>query len=198
MKTLLTSIPTLISFFVTLAGAMAQTQSFTIDATASQVSWTGYAEVGTWAPTGSIQVAKGQVTQSGNQITNAILTMDMATIQHENKQMQDHLRSGTFFDVTRFPDATFVLRSLTGTTATGQLTIKGITKPISFPVLVSQVSNGLQIKGKAVVDRTQFGVRYNSTSFFTDLGDQAIKNDFSVTFDLLAKPVGSSKRNASR
>ncbi|MBC3785274.1 hypothetical protein [Spirosoma utsteinense] len=45
---------------------------------------------------------------------------------------------------------------------------------------------------------TQFGVRYNSASFFTDLGDQAIKNEFALTFDLLAKPVGNSKRRPTR
>lgn len=198
MKTLLTSVSTIMLLFVALAGAMAQTQSFTIDATASQVSWTGYAEVGSWAPTGSIQVAKGQVTQSGNQIAGATVTMNMLTIQHENKQMQDHLRSDAFFDAARFPEATFVLRSIAGATATGQLTIKGITRLVTVPLTVSQVSNGLRIKGKAVVDRTQFGIRYNSTSFFTDLGDQAIKNDFALTFDLLAKPVNSSKRSTSR
>lgn len=193
MKTLLTYACVLM--LSALTDTIAQTKSFTIDATASQISWTGYAEVGSWAPTGTIRLARGQFTQATNQITSATLTLDMTSIQHENQQMQDHLLSDTFFDVTRFPEATFVLRSLTGTTATGQLTIKGITKPISFPIVLSQVGTALRIKGKAVVDRTQYGVRYNSTSFFADLGDQAIKNEFTLAFDLMAKPAGTSKRS---
>ena len=196
MKTLLTYACVLI--LSALTNTVAQTQSFTVDATASQINWTGYAEVGSWAPTGTIRLTKGQLTQSGNQITSAMLTMDMTTVEHENKQMQSHLRGEAFFDVAHFPEATFILRSLAGPTATGQLTIKGITKTITFPVVVSQISGGLRVKGKAVVDRTQFGVRYNSTSFFTDLGDQAIKNEFALAFDLLAKPIATTKRSATR
>jgi polyisoprenoid-binding protein YceI len=194
MKTLFTCVLLLAA----LTGTMAQSQSFTVDPAASQLSWTGYAEVGSWAPTGSIQVASGQLTLAGTQFRNATITIAMNTLQHDNSQMQEHLRSDAFFDVARFPEATFTLRSLVGTTATGQLTIKGITRAITFPVGISQTSAGVRIKGKAVVDRTQYGIRYNSTSFFTDLGDQAIKNDFMLTFDLLAKPVTSRKRSETR
>ena len=108
------------------------------------------------------------------------------------------LRDEAFFDASRFPTATFVLRSLTGTTATGQLTLKGVTKPVSFPVVVSQEGNGLRVKGRAVIDRTQFGIRYNSNSFFSNLGDQAIKNEFALTFDVVARPVAISKQSAAR
>jgi polyisoprenoid-binding protein YceI len=126
------------------------------------------------------------------------MTLDMTTIRHENGQLQTHLRDEAFFDATRFPTATFVLRTLTGTTATGQLTLKGVTKPVSFPVLVSQEGDGLRIKGRAVIDRTQFGIRYNSNSFFSGLGDQAIKNEFALTFDVVAKPVVASKQGSTR
>ena len=196
MKTLLTSACALLLSIMT--GTVAKSQSFTIDPAASQLSWTGYAEVGSWAPTGSIQVASGHLTMSGAQLRSATLTMAMTTIKHENKQMQEHLRSDAFFDVARFPQATFTLRTLAGTTATGQLTIKGVTRSITFPVGISQTSAGVRIKGKAIVDRTQYGIRYNSSSFFTDLGDQAIRNDFTLTFDLLAKPAGSRNHSHTR
>lgn len=194
MKTLLTS--AIILLLTTCVRA--QNQSYTIDASASQLTWTGYAEVGSWAPSGTLQLVKGQLTRTGNQISTATMTLDMTTIRHENGQLQTHLRDETFFDVTRFPTATFVLRALTSTTATGQLTLKGITKPVSFPVVVSQESNGLRIKGRAIIDRTQFGIRYNSTSFFSDLGDQAIKNEFTMTFDVVAKPVATIKQSSAR
>jgi polyisoprenoid-binding protein YceI len=176
----------------------AQSQVYTIDANASQLTWTGYAEVGSWAPSGTLQLAKGQITRTANQISSATMTLDMTTIRHENGQLQTHLRDEAFFDATRFPTATFVLRALTGTTATGQLTLKGVTKPVSFPVVVSQEGNGLRIKGRAVIDRTQFGIRYNSTSFFSGLGDQAIKNEFALMFDVIAKPVVASKQGSTR
>ena len=182
----------------TVLSVQAQNQAYTIDPGTSQLTWTGYAEVGSWAPSGTIQLAKGQVVRTGNQICSAMMILDMTTIRHENGQLQTHLRDEAFFNVTRFPTATFVLRALTDTTATGQLTMKGITKPVSFPVVVSQESGGLRIKGRAVVDRTQFGIRYNSTSFFSNLGDQAIKNEFALTFDVVAKPVTTSKQRSAR
>ncbi|GAB3782812.1 hypothetical protein GCM10028818_39450 [Spirosoma horti] len=198
MKTL-TNIISAFIFVLTLSiSVRAQSQSFSIDTDASKLTWTGYAEVGSWAPTGTLRLSRGQVTRTGNQISSATMTMDMTSIQHENDRLQTHLRDEAFFDAARFPTATFVLRSLSGTVATGQLTLKGITKTVSFPVTVGQDGTGLRIKGRALIDRTQFGIRYNSTSFFADLGDQAIKNEFALAFDVLAKPVTSAKRSATR
>lgn len=196
MKTL--RISAMILTLATATAALAQNQAYTIDANASQLTWTGYAEVGSWAPSGTIQLVKGQLTRNGTQIRSATMMMDMTTIQHENGQLQTHLRDEAFFDANHFPTATFVLRTLTGTIASGQLTLKGVTKPVSFPVVVSQAGNGLRLKGRAVIDRTQFGIRYNSNSFFADLGDQAIKNEFALTFDLIAQPVVTSQQSATR
>ena len=196
MKTYLTS--AVILLLAATSPVLAQNQPYTIDAKASQLTWTGYAEVGSWAPSGTIQLAKGQLTRTANQLNNATLLLDMTTIRHENGQLQTHLRDEAFFNIARFPTATFVLRSITNATATGQLTVKGVTKPVTFPVIVSPEGDALRIKGRAVIDRTQFGIRYNSVSFFSDLGDQAIKNEFALTFDVVAKPTETGKRGTTR
>lgn len=198
MKTLANLTAVFAILFILSTAVQAQNQSFGIDPDASRLTWTGYAEVGSWAPTGTLRLAKGQLTQMGRRISSATMTMDMTSIQHENDRLQRHLRDEAFFDTARFPTATFVLRSLSGTTATGQLTLKGITQPISFPVTTSQDGTSLRIKGRALIDRALFGIRYNSTSFFADLGDQAIKNEFSLQFDVLAKPIVPTKRSATR
>ncbi len=190
MKTLLISS---LLFFATITATQAQRTTLMVDTKASSLTWTGYAEIGSYAPTGSIQFQKGQVTLTNNQVTGGTFVINMATIQHENSQLQGHLREETFFDVTKYPTATFVLTKLTGQMATGLLTTRGVTKPLTFPVVVSREGEGVRIKGRAVIDRTQYGIRYNSTSFFADLGDQAIKNTFALTFDVLAKPVAPAK-----
>lgn len=174
------------------SSSMAQTQ-FMVDTKASQLNWTGYAEIGSWAPTGTLIIQKGQFTATGKQITSGKLSIDMATIQHEDGKLQAHLREEDFFDVARYPTATFVLTGLSGQMATGQLTIRGITKPVSFPVVVSSEGEGLRIKGKAIIDRTQFAIRYNSSSFFSGLGDYAIKNDFALAFTVVLKPTLPNK-----
>lgn len=196
MKTLFASAISLT--LATTTPTSAQSQSFVIDANANQLTWTGYAEVGSWAPSGTVRLLKGQLTQTGNRVSKATMVLDMTTIQHENDQLQTHLRDEAFFDVARFPTATFALGSITNATASGQLTVRGVTKPIMFPVVISQEGSALRIKGRAVIDRTQFGIRYNSTGFFADLGDQAIKNEFALTFDVVAKPIETGKRGATQ
>lgn len=193
MKTFLTSA----MLALTIATA-SFAQSFLVDTKASQLTWTGYAEVGSWAPSGTIHLKKGQLIASRKGITSGTITIDMTTIQQENDKLQAHLLADDFFDTEHFPTAAFVLQSLTNSTATGLLTLKGATKPISFPVVVSQGSDDIHVKGKAVVDRTQFGIRYNSASFFSGLGDYAIRNEFSLVFDVVARPVVLPKEQPSR
>ena len=195
MKTIFTSV---ILFFAIATSSVAQSQLLIVDTKASQLIWTGYAEVGSWAPSGRIQLKSGQFSRTNKGISNGTVTVDMTTVQQENNDLQTHLLGGDFFDTAHFSTATFALRSLNNSTATGLLTIKGVTKPVSFPVVVSQDGDGLRVKGKALIDRTQFGIRYNSTSFFSGLGDYAIRNDFSLMFDVVAKPLTVSKEHPAR
>jgi polyisoprenoid-binding protein YceI len=69
---------------------------------------------------------------------------------------------------------------------TGKLTIKGITNKISFPATVNINNGGLTANGTAKIDRAQYDIKYNSGSFFKDLGDKMIYDDFEIEFDLVA------------
>ncbi|WP_133272026.1 YceI family protein [Hymenobacter radiodurans] len=154
---------------------------------ASRLTWTGYAEAGSWAPSGLLQLRRGTFTSDGATIRQGRFEFDMNTITHTDVKLQEHLRGADFFDTERFPVAVFVLREVVKGQAVGELTLKGIAKPVRFPVTVTPHPKGLQIQGTASLDRTQFGVSYNSSSFFQNLGNYAIRNDFSLTFDIIAK-----------
>jgi polyisoprenoid-binding protein YceI len=72
-------------------------------------------------------------------------------------------------------------------TITGDLTIKGITHPLTFQAKVG-VKNGVAaVSGTATVDRTQYNVRFGSKSFFEGIGDQAIYDEFLLGFNIVAK-----------
>ena len=72
--------------------------------------------------------------------------------------------------------------------ARGTLTIKGQTRPVAFPVTVAVVpGGGLRLRGTVTLDRTQFGINYNSTAFFQNLGSYAIRYDFQVAFEAVAR-----------
>ena len=157
---------------------------------ASQLTWTGHAEVGSWAPSGTMKLQAGRFEYGGSTLRNGRFEFDMRSIAHEQAQLAEHLKAADFFNVAKHPTAVFLLREAANGKARGELTIKGVTKPIEFPATVERRPDGnLRVRGTATIDRTEFGVKYNSTSFFKDLGDQAIRNDFQLAFDVLALPA---------
>jgi len=119
-------------------------------------------------------------------------------------KLTEHLKSDDFFAVIKYPTATF---SLTGVlagsepgqfTLAGNLTIRGITKPIEIPVTASQAGDTLMVNGKAVVDRSLYGVKFGSTSFFKELADNVIiDNEFKLEFSLQAERLAETKTTAT-
>jgi polyisoprenoid-binding protein YceI len=75
------------------------------------------------------------------------------------------------------------LHSIADGQATGELIIKGVTQPISFPVRRADD----KYVGKATFDRTKFGITYGSGSFFENLGDKVINDAVDVEFTLAVK-----------
>jgi len=184
MKTLLL---TLLSIIL-LAFRPAAT-SYQVSPTASQLTWTGHAETGAWAPTGTLRLRQGSFDYDGTTVQNGRFEFDLTTITHAEAKLQEHLRGEDFFDVARFPTAVFVLREVRKGEAVGQLTLKGHTRPLRFPVTLARQPDGsLRVRGTASIDRTEFGVNYNSSSFFQNLGSYAIRNDFQLAFELVATP----------
>lgn len=172
--------------FFQLNGWTQTSSTLRIQPQLSKVSWTGYAEIGSWAPTGTVQVQSGTITVQNGEIQNGTLVIALRTIQHEIGQLEKHLKGPDFFDTKKYPTATFQLTKMSDKTAIGQLTIKKTTKTVRIPLELEQSENQLVLRGKILIDRTAFGIRYNSGSYFDDLGDQAIKNEFLVVFELVA------------
>ena len=159
----------------------------TADVATSRLRWTGHAAVGTYAPTGTIRLKSATLTLApdGRTPRAARVVMAMPTLAGDNADLVGHLRNADFFDVERFPTATFALTGFGADSARGQLTIKGVTRAVAFPATLTPTANGARLRGTAAVDRTAFGVVYNSPSFFADLGDQAIGNTFELAFEVV-------------
>ena len=63
---------------------------------------------------------------------------------------------------------------------------EGITNEIAFPATVKMEGKNVTAKGQMKVDRTKFDIKFKSASFFENLGDNAIHDDFLLDFDLVA------------
>jgi polyisoprenoid-binding protein YceI len=104
-----------------------------------------------------------------------------------NAQFAGHLASDDFFSTEKYPEATLEIISVSGNHVDGNLTIKGITRPVGFDIAVNVKGDQLTATGKLVIDRTRYEMKFRSGNFFKDLGDTLIYNDFELTVNITAK-----------
>lgn len=184
MKKTLATITLILAYIVGLAG---QTKIFTIQPTVSILQWTGYAGVGGYSPSGQINIASGVIETQNDEIVKGEVIIDMSTLQHENQRLQNHLRDKDFFHVEKYPEATFELSDISGETIKGVLTIRGVSKEHEMAFKKEYEGNQLVLTGTTQIDRTEYNIKYNSTSFFKNLGSYAIKDEFLLDFRMVAK-----------
>ncbi|MFD2785409.1 YceI family protein [Hymenobacter rubripertinctus] len=167
--------------------AKASSKRVTYQIKPAAVTWTGYAEVGSYAPSGTVQLRQGHFAYDGRNPRAGRFEFDMRTLTQEQPQLAEHLRGEDFFDVAKYPTAVFVLQQVRAGQARGLLTLHGVTRPIRFPLTLEPDAQGqVHATGTATIDRTQFGINFNSSSFFQNLGSYAIRNEFRLAFDLVA------------
>ena len=144
----------------------------------------------------------GDLQAKGDNILGGQFVVDMKSITNTDleagkgkEKLEGHLKSADFFDVAQHGRATFVItgsKPATGEgdathTITGNLTIKGISKSVSIPVNVAVVENKLTAVTPAfVIDRTQWGVQYGSSSIAGLAKDKIINNDIALVLNLEA------------
>lgn len=172
-----------------------------VDPGATKLTWVGKKVTGQHH--GSIQVQEGSVRWGADGLAAAEVTIDMGSIKdldmdgESAARLERHLRSDDFFGTARFKTATFKttrVEKIAGAaagqpnyTVTGDLTIKGIAKPITFGLRAWQEDRSVRAVGTAVFDRTHYGIEYRSGSIFDALGDKMIDDLVELRFDLVAR-----------
>ena len=179
-----------------ITNPMNQRQAFTIDTRASTLTWTASKVTGQHH--GSLALKSGSLDIQGGKPVGGEFVVDMTSLQVTdikdaklNNMLHDHLRSDDFFSVAKFPTASFRLTKVMPgkgdlSHVSGDLTIKGITKPLSFDAQIDVVGSTAKAKGTLTIDRTEYGIKFRSGKFFTGLGDILIHDTFAVTIDLVA------------
>jgi len=158
----------------------------------SSVIWTGSKPTG--SHTGNVTLKDGHLLFDHGNLVGGEFTIDMTSItctdiesEKKNKYLVDHLKDEDFFDVNKFPEAKLVVnrvKNLQGSQfeMKGNMTIKGITKPVTFNADIKINRNSYTAIAKIVIDRTKWGVEYKSGNIFKDLGDKIIYDD--MEFDI--------------
>lgn len=113
------------------------------------------------------------------------VTIDAGTVNTDNGFRDSHLRDNNYFDVKKYPAIHFVSSKVSpagkpGTyTVSAKLTIKDVTRDISFPFTATALSSGYIFKGSFKINRKDFGVGGTST----------ISNELEVFLDVVAVKV---------
>ena len=155
----------------------------------SKVTWKAYKVTG--SHTGTVTLNAGNLIFDENKLTGGEFEVDMTSListdlEGEYKgKLEGHLKSDDFFGVDKFPTSSLVFTEVTASgknsyKVTGDLTIKGITKSVSLDVSIY----GSKATATMKVDRAQYDVRYGSGSFFENLGDKTIYDEFDMVVDL--------------
>ena len=171
-----------------------KTQKFTKIKPGSHVNWRASHLGGMQKRFGTVQLGKASFMVNDNKLTNALVSMNMGSLTVESfpegseqtGKLTGHLKSADFFDVKEYPNSLFELVSVEPNTGkynskvTGNLTMKGITKSITFAANINVSDNAVTIKSEDFsVDRTDWGLKYNVE------GTEGVPVDY-----LIANPIG--------
>ena len=197
MTTLMTFCATAALILTSLADNNEGTTRYKVDAAASAITW--HATRVTGEHMGTVGLLNGYMSVEDGELIAANVIANMEAIECTNLQgewgekLLGHLVSEDFFHVSEHKTSAFSLRELTATpegeathSVTGNFTIRGISKSVTFPADVTEKDGTLSIQGEVVLDRSQFDVKYGSGSFFDNLGDNLIHDNFTVGFNLIA------------
>jgi polyisoprenoid-binding protein YceI len=187
--------------FLTIALAIITTFSFAtkphidnvvVNADNSTVKWIGSKVASSHE--GAVNIQKGVLMIDHGTLVGGQFSIDMNSIscsdiesEKKNQYLVGHLKNEDFFNVEQFPHAIITItKAVKGEGSSykilADLTIKGITHPVTFAAVVAVKGLNVLATAKIKIDRTKWGIEYNSGNFFKDLGDKLILDE--ILFDV--------------
>lgn len=171
---------------------------YVADPSATVIKWYGEKIIGS-NHTGTINLVEGWLTSDGKSISGGEFVVDMKSIKDEDikdagsrAKLEGHLKSDDFFGVEKFPLSKLVLDGSSQFTdgkaiVKGSLTIKEATHPVEFTVQESRSGDLLTYTATITFDRSLYDVRFGSGKFFSNLGDNAIRDEIKLDVSLAVK-----------
>ena len=155
----------------------------------SKVTWKAYKVTGSHA--GTVDLQSGTLAFEEDKLSGGEFVVEMTSLMTTDDlgdmkaKLEGHLKSDDFFGVATHPTAKLVFTDVEASgknsyEVTGDLTIKGITKAVTFDVSIY----GSKATATLKVDRSNYDVKYGSGSFFENLGDKTIYDEFDLVVDL--------------
>lgn len=163
----------------------------------SRVQWIG-SKV-TESHEGTVNILKGSLAVNHGKLAGGIVVIDMNSITCTDLEpdaggdkLVKHLKNEDFFNTKEFPTAEIKITRVDKGSTEGaykvlaNLTIKGITRPVSFAANIKFDNLKFSAEANIKIDRTKWNVRYGSGTFFENLGDRMIKDEIEFNVYLLS------------
>lgn len=179
-------------------------EKYSVDTLVSNINWIGTKPTG--KHTGTIKLSNGEIFVKNGMLETGKFTIDMKSIavtdpkDGKNKtNLENHLKGlgdkadeDHFFNTNKYPTGTFEITGMTAgnnkTIIEGNLTLKGTTKNIKFPALVSVNDSVVVINSESFkINRILWNINYNSKSAVENLGNQYIDDDIELKLSVTAK-----------
>jgi len=175
---------------------MASESSYDAIPAESMISWKANKVVG--GHEGTININKGKAKLKGDTLVGGTFVFDINTLKNTdipaedegNAKLVGHLLSPDFFNAEAFPNATFEITTVVGNKVSGNLTLKGIKKNVTFNANVAVIGDDLTITSETfTIDRTEWDIKYNSGKFVdpAKLGDYMINDNIEIKISVKAK-----------
>ncbi|MCG9790914.1 YceI family protein [Flavobacterium algicola] len=178
-----------LSLVVLFTTATINAQSKKIDVSKSSINWVGKKVTG--QHNGTVNFKDGSLLFKSNTLVGGKFTVDMTSITatdlsgEQQQKFNGHIKSEDFFGTEKFNTAALMIKKIStkskdNYTVIADLTIKGKTSAVTFDIAVK----GNTASANFNVDRTKYDIKYGSGSFFDNLGDKAISDEFELAVDL--------------
>lgn len=162
-----------------------------VNAAESTVEWTGKKVSG--QHNGTVDISSGTLVVEGDQLIGGHFVIDMNSINDVDmegeykEKLEEHLKSDDFFDVANHPEAVFEITGVTSSSeegvlvVSGNLTIRGVTKNITFDAHVAELSEtAANVKADFNIAREDWGVNYAGQA------DDLISKEINFKINLVA------------
>ena len=177
---------------------VADAQIFSLNKEQSNIDWKGYKIFKSKSTNhfGTIHFSEGEIGVKEGKIVSGKFIIDINTIQTKDienadlaKKLDSHLKNSDFFDVAKYPTATFEITKVTATEQgdynsilEGNLTMKDITKSVHFNTNIKVDDQQVSIFTEPTdIDRTEFNVKFQSPA-----KDGFIKNEMTLQISIKA------------
>ena len=142
---------------------------------------------------GSFKSFDGSLENSKDDFSDAKInfTVDVSSISTDNEMRDNHLKSDDFFNAAKFPQITFSSTSFQPLgnnkyKLTGNLTIRDVTKPVSFDVSYGGQVNAMGgthigFKAKTTINRLDYNLKWDKT---TEAGGLVVGHDIDITINV--------------